>query len=104
MRTIPRLSSMTIGLAIAITAAVAAVSAGGAWIYAANHSARLLDNARATALAQGQLVRRAPGRPADSAREPPPSRACHQYAPAERASSRVIDTAGGAVLRTVVPV
>ena len=33
----------------------------------------------------------------------PTCQACHQYPPAQRASSRVIDTRGGAILRTVVP-
>jgi two-component system CheB/CheR fusion protein len=33
----------------------------------------------------------------------PTCQACHQYPPAERASSRVLETQGGAVLRTVVP-
>lgn len=34
----------------------------------------------------------------------PTCQACHQFAPAQRANSRVIDTQGGAVLRTVIPV
>jgi PAS domain S-box-containing protein len=33
----------------------------------------------------------------------PTCQACHQYPAAERASSRVIETQGGAILRTVVP-
>jgi PAS domain S-box-containing protein len=36
--------------------------------------------------------------------ESPTCQACHRYAPDQRASSRVIDTEGGAVLRTVMPV
>ncbi len=34
----------------------------------------------------------------------PTCQACHQYPPAARASSRVIDTAGSQILRTVVPI
>jgi PAS domain S-box-containing protein len=35
--------------------------------------------------------------------ESPTCQVCHQYPPAQRASSRVIETQGGAILRTVVP-
>ena len=34
----------------------------------------------------------------------PTCQACHQFPPAQRATSRVIDTRGGAILRTVIPV
>jgi HAMP domain-containing protein len=34
----------------------------------------------------------------------PTCQACHQFPPAQRQSSRVIDAAGGTVLRTMVPV
>lgn len=34
----------------------------------------------------------------------PTCQACHQFPPAQRATSRVIDTQGGAILRTVIPV
>ena len=36
--------------------------------------------------------------------ESPTCQACHQFPPAQRATSRVIDTRGGAILRTVIPV
>jgi PAS domain S-box-containing protein len=35
--------------------------------------------------------------------ESPTCQACHQYPPAERMTSRVLETRGGAILRTVVP-
>ena len=34
----------------------------------------------------------------------PTCQACHQFPPAQRTSSRIIDTRGGSILRTVVPV
>ena len=34
----------------------------------------------------------------------PTCQACHQFPPAQRASSRVIETQGGSILRTVVPI
>src|SRR4029079_8255887 len=34
----------------------------------------------------------------------PTCQACHQFPPAQRASSRVIETQGGSLLRTVVPI
>lgn len=36
--------------------------------------------------------------------ESPTCQACHQFPPAQRATSRVIDTRGGDILRTVIPV
>ena len=52
-----RLTSMTAGLAIGITAAVAIACAAGAYFYSVHHFQTLLDNERSTALAQGELMR-----------------------------------------------
>jgi PAS domain S-box-containing protein len=144
----PRLTSMTAGLAIGITAAVAVACAVGAYFYSVHHFDALLENERATALAQGELMRaalehqmiendrsliarlvetfgrearvrnvmlldrtgtlryssRAPGSRADLRLDSPTCQACHRLAPTERGSSRVIETAGGTVLRTVIPI
>jgi PAS domain S-box-containing protein len=144
----PRLTSMTAGLAIGITAAVAVACAVGAYFYSVHHFAALLDNERSTALAQGELMRaalehqmiendrsliarlvqtfgdearvrnvmlldrtgavryssRPPGPAAELRIDSPTCQACHRLAPEQRGSSRVIDTSGGAVLRTVIPI
>ncbi len=144
----PRLSSMTAGLAIGITAAVAIACAVGAYFYSVHHFDALLENERTTALAQGELMRaalehqmiendrtliatliatfgkearvrnvmlldragtvryssRPPGSPSDLQINSPTCQACHRYPPDERGSSRVIETGGGTVLRTVIPV
>jgi PAS domain S-box-containing protein len=47
---------------------------------------------------------RPPDSPADLRLDSPTCQACHRFAPAERGSSRVIDSAGGTVLRTVIPI
>ncbi len=57
--TVPRLTSMTAALAIGITAAVAVACAVGAYFYSVHHFDALLENERATALAQGELMRAA---------------------------------------------
>ncbi len=143
-----RLTSMTAGLAVGITAAVALACATGAYFYSVHHFQTLLDNERRTALAQGELMRVAlehqmiendrtliaamirsfgqePGvanvvlldRTGDGARprarrSGPPriSRSPRRRArraigcqPTQRGSSRVIDTRGGTMLRTVIP-
>jgi PAS domain S-box-containing protein len=138
---------MTAGLAVGITAAVVAACAAAAYLYSLHHFDSLLDNARRTALAQGELVQAAlehqmiekdrrliqrmiqsfghqpgvervmlldrrgmvryasaPVEAADLALSSPTCQACHQYPPEQRGSSRVIDTRGGEVLRTVIPV
>lgn len=144
----PRLTSMTAGLAIGITAAVALACAVGAYFYSVHHFDALLENERATALAQGELMRaalehqmiendrtliatlvktfgqeqrvrnvmlldragvlryasRPPGPSADLRIDSPTCQACHRLPPDERGSSRVIDTGGGTVLRTVIPI
>jgi PAS domain S-box-containing protein len=143
-----RLSGMTAGLAIGITAAVVSACAAGAYLFSLHHFESLIDTARAHALSQGELMREALehqmlendrtliGRMVRSfGRQPrvenvvildrtgtarfssvplqpgndltigsPTCQACHQLPPEQRSASQVIDTAGGSVLRTVVPV
>lgn len=52
-----RLGSMTAGLAIGITLAVAAACVAGAYLYSQRHFQTLLDGARGSALAQAELIR-----------------------------------------------
>jgi PAS domain S-box-containing protein len=143
-----RLSGMTAGLAIGITAAVVSAFAAGAYLFSLHHFESLVDTARANALSQGELMREALehqmlendrtliGRMVHSfGRQPrvenvvildrtgtarfssvplqpgndltigsPTCQACHQLPPDKRSASQVIETAGGSVLRTVVPV
>ncbi len=54
-----RLSGMTAGLAIGISAAVVSASAAGAYLYSLHHFDTLIDTVRADALAQGELMRAA---------------------------------------------
>lgn len=54
-----RLTSMTAGLAVGITAAVAIACATGAYLYSAHHFRTLIAHERSTALAQGELMRAA---------------------------------------------
>lgn len=144
----PRFTSMTVGLTVGITAAVLAASATGAYLYSIHHFETLLETARATALADGELIRTAlehqmvendrsligrmiqtfgeqprvervmlldrHGVPryasttlppaSDLAMSSPTCQSCHRLPPDQRGRSRVIDTQGGSVLRTVVPV
>jgi PAS domain S-box-containing protein len=144
----PRVTGMTVGLAAGITAAVAVACATGAYLYSLHHFQSLLDTARSTALAEGDLIRVALehqmmendrsliGKMIESfGRQPrvesvvlldrtgtvryasgplasdgdltpgsPTCQACHRLPPEQRGSSRVIDTRGGTLLRTVVPV
>jgi PAS domain S-box-containing protein len=138
---------MTVGLAVGITAAVVAACAVAAYLYSLHHFDRLLETARQTALAQGDLVQAAlehqmiekdrsliqrmiqtfgrqprvervmlldrdgtaryasaPPDADDLSLSSPTCQACHRYPPEQRGSSRVIDTRGGEVLRTVIPV
>ena len=142
-----RFSGMTAGLAAGITIAVAAVCGGGAYVYSLHHFQSLLDTARTTALAEGELIRAAlehqmmendrsliarmiqtfgaqprveqvvlldrtgteryssvpPGSNTDLSLGSPTCQACHQFPPDRREQTRVIETRGGTVLRTVVP-
>jgi len=148
MRFWPRFTSMTVGLAVGITAAVAAACAAGAYVYSLHHFESLIETARTTALAEGELItaalehqmiendRSLIARMIETfGRQPriesvalldrfgiprftsspllptndltfgsPTCQSCHQYPPEQRGASRVIDTQGGTVLRTVVPV
>jgi PAS domain S-box-containing protein len=54
-----RLTSMTAGLAVGITATVALACAVGAYLYSTHHFRTLLASERSTALAQGELMRAA---------------------------------------------
>lgn len=148
MRLWPRFTSMTVGLAAGVTAAVVVACAAGAYLYSIHHFQTLLDTARSTALAEGDLIRaalehqmmendrsliaqmietfgRQPGvedivlldrqgvlRYASSPRAAttdlslgsPTCQSCHRDPPERRGSSRVIETRGSTVLRTVVPI
>jgi two-component system sensor histidine kinase FlrB len=55
----PRLGRTTIGLAAGITAAVSLACAAGAYLYSRHHFGTLLSRERATALAEGELMRAA---------------------------------------------
>jgi PAS domain S-box-containing protein len=144
-----RVGSLTAGVAIGITLAVAGVCGTGVYVYSQRHYDALLDAARDSALARAELIRTAlehgmvrqdrtliapmvqafggePGvagvmlvdrtgivRYTSGPTEPghrfdlrsPTCQACHRYQPAQRASSRVIETGnGGDLLRTIVPV
>jgi PAS domain S-box-containing protein len=55
----PRLTSMTAGLAVGITLAVAAACAAGAYLYSIRHFQTLLDGARTSAVAQAEIIRAA---------------------------------------------
>ena len=145
----PSFGSMTAGLAVGVTAVVVIACAGSAWLYSQHHMQTLLETARNTALAEGDLIRvalehqmiendrtliakmiesfRKQSRverlvlldrtgaeryPAPGSRVPDPDlqissptcQACHRYPPSERGTSRVIETRGGSVLRTVIPI
>jgi PAS domain S-box-containing protein len=140
-------ANMTAGMAAGVTAAVVIACAGGAYIYSQHHMQSLLATARATALAEGDLIRVAlehqmiendrtliarmvesfgkqarverltildrsgrerystsPTNPGDFDLSSPTCQACHRYPAEQRGSSRVIETRGGTVLRTVVPI
>jgi PAS domain S-box-containing protein len=58
-RSRPLFSGTTAGLAVGITVAVATASAAGAYLYSLHHFESLLETARATALAEGDLIRSA---------------------------------------------
>src|SRR4051794_19633236 len=49
--------SMTLGLTVGVTAAVVVSCASAAYVYSRQHFRTLLENARASALAQGELIR-----------------------------------------------
>jgi hypothetical protein len=143
-----RLTRTTVGLAVRITVAVSSVLAASAFLYSRHHFQSLLETARESSVAQGDLIRVAlehqmiendrtliaemiqsfgrqpnvervvlldrtghvryssvpPAQTSDLHAGSPTCQACHQYPPAQRGSSRVLETSGGTVLRTVVPV
>jgi hypothetical protein len=143
-----RFASMTVGLAVGVTAAVAAACAAGAYLYSLHHFESVLETSRARALAEGELIRVAlehqmmendrsliarmirsfgsqpgvenvvlldrsgtvrysssPLRPGNDLRiESPTCQACHRFPADQRGSSRVIETRGGTVLRSVIPI
>ena len=142
-----RFSSMSVGLAVGVSAAVVVACSVAAYIYSAHHFNVQLQTARSTALAEGELIRVAlehqmiendrsvigrmiesfgsqaqveqltlldrngierysskPGNVANDFRIASPTcQACHRYPPDQRGNSRVIETRGGTILRTVVP-
>ena len=148
MRFWPRFTSMTVGLAVGVTAAVTAACAAGAYVYSLHHFDSLIETARGTAQAEGELILAAlehqmienerdliakmiqtfgkqprveqvalldrSGIPRYSSAPLPPNndltigsqtcQSCHRFPPEQRGTSRVIETQGGTVLRTVVPV
>jgi PAS domain S-box-containing protein len=139
---------MTVGLAVGVTAAVVVACTAAAYVYSQHHFRSLLENARAGALAQGELIRvalehqmmendrtlianmverfRSQARleqlaildrngverfasgarldPAEFAIDSPTCQACHRYPPEQRGDTRIVETRGGAILRTVVPI
>ncbi len=143
-----RFVSMTVGLALGVTAAVVVACTAAAYVYSVYHFKSLLDAARTNALAEGELIRTAlehqmlendrslmaqmierfgkqarveqlvlldrngveryssaPLARGDDFRIGSPTcQACHRDPPERRASSRVIETKGGTILRTVVPI
>jgi PAS domain S-box-containing protein len=144
----PSFAGTTVGLAVGVTAAVVLACAGGAYFYSRHHMQSLLETARSTALAEGDLIRvalehqmiendrtliarmvesfrrqtrverlvlldrtgaeRYPagnGTPDAELRiDSPTCQACHRYPAEQRGSSRIIETRGNQVLRTVIPI
>jgi PAS domain S-box-containing protein len=143
-----RFASMTVGLALGVTAAVVVACTVAAYIFSARHFQSLLENAHSSALAEGELIRTAlehqmmgndrtliaqmiesfgkqarveqlvlldrngverysskPGTAGNDFQiNSPTCQACHRDPPERRGSSRVIETRGGTILRTVVPI
>ena len=143
-----RFASMTVGLALGVTAAVVVACTVAAYVFSARHFQSLLETAHGSALAEGELIRTAlehqmmandrtlifqmieafgkqarveqlvvldrQGVPRYSSKPgliandfqigSPTCQACHRDPPERRGSSRVIETRGGTILRTVVPI
>lgn len=143
-----RFASMTVGLALGVTAAVVVACTVAAYVFSTRHFQSLLENARTSALAEGELIRTAlehqmmgndrtliaqmiesfgkqarveqlvvldrNGTERYSSKpeiiqnefriDSPTCQACHRDPPERRGSSRVIETRGGTILRTVVPI
>ena len=143
-----RFASMTVGLALGVTAVVVVACAVAAYIYSVYHFKSVLETVHTSALAEGELIRTAlehqmmgndrtliaqmiesfgkqarveqlvlldrngverysskPGSAGNDFRiDSPTCQACHRDPPERRGSSRVIETRGGTILRTVVPI
>jgi PAS domain S-box-containing protein len=143
-----RFASMTVGLALGVTAAVVVACTVAAYVFSARHFQSLLETTRTSALAEGELIRTAlehqmmgndrtliaqmiesfgkqarveqlvlldrngterySSKPITTQNEfridSPTCQACHRDPPERRGSSRVIETQGGTILRTVVPI
>jgi PAS domain S-box-containing protein len=143
-----RFASMPVGLALGVTAAVVVACTVAAYVFSARHFQSLLEDARTSALAEGELIRTAlehqmmgndrtliaqmiesfgkqarveqlvvldrNGRERYASKpdttqndfriDSPTCQACHRDPPERRGSSRVIETRGGTILRTVVPI
>src|SRR3974377_1228429 len=54
-----RFASMAVGLTLGVTAAVVGACTAAAYVYSQHHLKSLLDSARTTALAEGELIRTA---------------------------------------------
>ncbi len=143
-----RFASMTVGLALGVTAAVVVACTVAAYVFSVRHFQSLVETAHSSALAEGELIRTAlehqmmgndrtliaqmiesfgrqarveqlvvldrsgterysskPGTAGNDFRiDSPTCQACHRDPPERRGSSRVIETRGGTILRTVVPI
>ena len=143
-----RFASMTVGLALGVTAAVVVACTVAAYIYSVYHFRTVLETVHTSALAEGELIRTAlehqmvgndrtliaqmiesfgkqarveqlvvldrngvqrysskPGTAGNDFRiDSPTCQACHRDPPERRGQSRVIETRGGTILRTVVPI
>ncbi len=143
-----RFASMTVGLALGVTAAVVVACTVAAYVYSVYHFKSVLETVHTSALAEGELIRTAlehqmmgndrtliaqmiesfgkqarveqlvlldrngvqrysskPGTAGNDFRiDSPTCQACHRDPPERRGSSRVIETRGGTILRTVVPI
>jgi PAS domain S-box-containing protein len=143
-----RFASMTVGLALSVTATVMVACGTAAYIYSSHHFKTLLDIERTNALAEGELIRTAlehqmlgndrtllaqmierfgkqaqveqlvlldrdgiahySSKPLEHREDfflsSATCQACHRDPPEHRESSRVIEAAGGTILRTVVPI
>ncbi len=143
-----RFASMTVGLALGVTAAVVVACTVAAYIYSVYHFRTVLETVQTSALAEGELIRTAlehqmvgndrtliaqmiesfgkqarveqlvvldrngvprySSKPATAGNDfridSPTCQACHRDPPERRGQSRVIETRGGTILRTVVPI
>ena len=123
----PSFAGTTVGLAVGVTAAVVLACAGGTYLYSQHHMRSLLETARATALAEGDLIRVALEHQMIENDRTLIARMMESFrrqsgverlvlldragierelqVPADEAGlSRVIETPGGRLLRTVIPI